>query len=310
MRHITEGLGLLLPADYRQALKILRPVAVRFADFDLSFFFPDFVEVYGLDDYDTSVSAMEHFTKYSSSEFAVRPFIIRYDDRMMKQMEDWAESDNDHVRRLSSEGCRPRLPWATALPQFKKNPAPVLRILEKLKADESEYVRRSVANNLNDISRDNPKIVLNVSKQWLGFSTETDRLVKHACRSLLRAGDTRALGLFGYRSPKHIKISKLSASKRVRIGDDMSFSFVLSSSHSGLGKLRIEYAIDFVKANKTRARKVFKVSEGDYVEKTKEISRRHSFRKISTRKYYPGTHMMTIIINGKEMAQKEFVLEG
>jgi 3-methyladenine DNA glycosylase AlkC len=127
-------------------------------------FFPDFVETYGLEHWDRSVAALEKFTRMSTSEFAVRPFLKRNQPRMMAQMAAWSKHESEHVRRLASEGCRPRLPWADALPALKRDPAPIWPILEQLKADPSEYVRRSVANNLNDISKDHPEQVLAIAQ--------------------------------------------------------------------------------------------------------------------------------------------------
>jgi len=143
MGHIATCLQEFLPQEYDDALKILKPVSEHFTGFE-PMIFPDFVERFGVDHYELSINALEYFTRYSSSEFAVRPFIVKHPEKMMQQMLAWADSDNHHVRRLASEGCRPRLPWAMALPDFKNNPSPILPILEKLKNDESEYVRRSV----------------------------------------------------------------------------------------------------------------------------------------------------------------------
>jgi 3-methyladenine DNA glycosylase AlkC len=173
MRHITLCLHQCLP-DYDQAIPILKAAAAHFQNTFEHMFFPDYVECYGLDDYDISVDALEHFTQFSSSEFAVRPFIIKYPDKMMSQMNRWATHDNEHVRRLASEGCRPRLPWAMQLPLFKLDPAPVMHTLARLKNDESLYVRRSVANNLNDISKDHPEIVVQIAKSWFGNNKHTD----------------------------------------------------------------------------------------------------------------------------------------
>ena len=142
--------------------------------------FPDYVECYGLEHFDSSISALETFTKYSSAEFAVRPFIMRYEQKMMSQMRKWSRSKNHHLRRLSSEGCRPRLPWSMALPAFKQDPTAILTIISALLSDGSEYVRRSVANNLNDISKDHPEIVIEITRQNLGQSDATDKLLKHA----------------------------------------------------------------------------------------------------------------------------------
>ncbi len=133
--------------------------------------FTEYVENFGLEHYDISMSAMEFITQFISCEYAIRPFIIRYPGKAMKQMLQWSKHESLHVRRFSSEGCRPRLPWAMALPALKKDPTLILPILENLKDDSSEFVRKSVANNLNDIAKDNPDTVLGIVKRWQGNST-------------------------------------------------------------------------------------------------------------------------------------------
>jgi len=307
MRHIAECLHDYLPPDYKESIKILKIVSAKFTGFEYMFF-QDYVECFGLDDFATSVPALEHFTKYSSSEFAVRAFILKDEKRMMKQMRSWAKSDNHHVRRLASEGSRPRLPWAVALPAFKLDPQPILAILQTLKNDSSEYVRRSVANNLNDISKDNPELVLTLAKKWIGKNDNTDKVIKHACRTLLKQGNQRALALFGFTHAKHIKVRQFQVQADVAPGDKLPFSFILTSQHATLGKCRIEFAIDFVKANGSLRRKVFKISESDYSEKTISVNKYFSFKKISTRKYYTGKHQLTVIVNGVEQISKSFKL--
>ncbi len=307
MRHIAECLRQHLPDDYKKAITILKPVSSQFSGFEYMFF-QDYVECYGLHDFETSMSALEHFTKHASSEFAVRAFILQDKKRLIKQMADWAKSDNHHVRRLASEGCRPRLPWAISLPVFKKDPKPVLAVLKTLMRDDSEYVRRSVANNLNDISKDHPEIIINWTKQWLGKDSNTDRLVKHACRTLLKQGNPKTMALFGFATPEHLKISRLKVTPKVALGDKLDFSFSVKTQKEKLGKCRLEFAIDFVKANGRSNQKVFKIAEADYAEKEKNVSKHFSFKKISTRKYYAGTHRLTIIINGVEQAKKTFRL--
>ena len=182
MRRIAECLHQHLPVSYKKAISILKPIAKNNSGSEYMFF-QDFVECYGLDDFATSIPALEHFTKFASSEFAVRAFILQDEKHMMEQMLHWARSDNHHVRRLASEGCRPRLSWAISLPVFKKDPQPVLAILKTLMNDESEYVRRSVSNNWNETSKDNPDVVLDWAGKCLAKNDNTDRLIKHACRS-------------------------------------------------------------------------------------------------------------------------------
>lgn len=309
MSHISTTLGQFLPQDYAQALEILKPVAASHCRYEYMFF-PGFVEIFGLDDYETSVEAMAYLTQYSSAEFAVRPFIKRYPKKMMAQMLEWADSDNHHIRRLATEGCRPRLPWAMALPDFKKDPQLVLKILEKLKLDDSEYVRRSVANNLNDISKDNPELLIKLAYEWHGHHPHTDWIVKHACRSLLKQGEARVLALFGFTAPEHVKVETFELQKSVKMGDALAYSFELNAGSELLGKLRVEYAIDFMKSNGKQARKVFKVGESDYQQSSKQVSKSYSFRPISTRKYYPGEHGLAIIVNGHELARQTFHLQA
>lgn len=184
MRQITINLGRYLPDDYEQALGVIDKIVAGypegFNDFTLMCF-PDFVEVYGQEErhWNLSMAALERYTSSSSSEFAVRPFIINHEERMMRQMAAWARHGNEHVRRLASEGCRPQLPWGQVLGSFKKDPSPVLGILEQLKADPSPYVRKSVANSLNDISKTHPDLVAKIARDWYGKNSHTDWIVKH-----------------------------------------------------------------------------------------------------------------------------------
>ena len=210
MRHISMVLREFLPSNYDDAIDILK-ILFKTLPENMGLekmIFQDFVEVYGLEHYKKSMEALECFTKHSSSEFAVRRFIIKYPQESMKQMKIWASSDDLHVRRLASEGCRSRLPWAISLPEFKKDPKKVFEILEILKDDESEYVRKSVANNLNDISKDNPEEVKKITKNWIGKNKNRDRLVKHGCRTLLKIGDKDTLAMFGFKKIKDINIIK------------------------------------------------------------------------------------------------------
>jgi len=307
MRFIALTLSEFLPDDFEKAISILIPVSEAFVGFEYMFF-PDFIELRGLHDFELSMKALAHFTEYSSSEFAIRVFIKEYPDKTMAQMESWAGSENKHLRRLASEGCRPRLPWAMALPEFKKNPAPVLKIIKKLKDDESEYVRRSAANNLNDISKDNPLVVLNLAKKWIGKKKKRDRLLKHACRSLLKSGNPRALKIFGLTRAAHIRVETLKLADSVTMGDSLSFSFTLKTNGEKLGRVRLEYAVYFKKSTGKLSRKIFKISEGNWSVREKTISKILSFKAISTRRYYAGTHRLAIIVNGKERLCRDFVL--
>jgi 3-methyladenine DNA glycosylase AlkC len=309
MRRIAETLHAFVPGDYATQLAVLADAAPQFGGF-AAMFFPDFVERYGLDEFDASVGALALFTRFSSSEFAVRPFIVRYGPRMMQVMARWARDDDEHLRRLASEGCRPRLPWAMALPEFKRDPAPVLPILEALKHDPSEYVRRSVANNLNDIAKDHPDLVLDLARRWLGTSQATDALVKHACRTLLKRGDARALALFGHDHGVDVRVRGFRlAARELRIGERLGFSFAVELVQHAAARLRLEYAVDFVKSAGTTSRKVFKIAERRFEPGARErYERSHRFQDFTTRKHYPGRHRVVILVNGVERGARTLEL--
>jgi len=308
MRHISTTLGENLPQSYEEAITILMEVFSRLGPcYNLeNMIFQDFVELYGLDSFDISMKALEHFTIESSSEFAIRQFILKYPDKTMEQMKLWSKSKHLDVRRLASEGCRPRLPWAVSLPYFKKNPKNILEILDILKDDKSTYVRTSVANNLNDISKDNPMMFKKIVKQWIGVNQKRDNLLKHGCRTMLKAGDKGILELFGFKN-QEITLSEFICNDIVEDKGNLSFSFTIESDKS-LGKLRVEYAITFVRIHGKNNRKVFKISEGNCPSQRKTLKKHYRFKPISIRKYYSGRHSLEIIVNGKVVGNKIFIL--
>jgi 3-methyladenine DNA glycosylase AlkC len=308
MRHVSFCLHEVLPNDYKQAIEILKKAAPNVKGFE-AMCLPDFVEVYGQEDWDTSLPALKHFTQFASSEFAIRPFLDKDPQKGMQLMHECADDRHENVRRFASEGCRPRLPWAIALPKFKKDPNLILPVLEKLKNDNSEFVRRSVANNLNDISKDNPEIVLDVCEKWYGQTENTNAIVKHACRSLLKAGNKRALILFGFGDPSKIKIENLELSKKeIKIGDELHFSFDLKVNEKKESKIRLEYAVFYMKANGKSSKKVFQIIEKEYSPGLYSLKRKQSFMDMTTRKHYPGEHQISIIVNGEEKVNNSFEL--
>lgn len=309
MRHITVCLKEKLPADYGVAIRILEEIAPQFKGF-IALSFSDFAECYGMGEWDISMGALARFTSSCTSEYGVRPFLHQDPAKAMAYFYQWAEDENFHIRRLSSEGCRPRLPWGMALPKFKKDPKPILPILEKLKNDPTEYVRKSVANNLNDISKDHPDVVLDLCEQWKGQSKETDRVVKHGCRTLLKNGNQRALLLFGFANPGQLQVTSLSADKQtLKIGDQLRFSFVLSN-HSGKElTVRLEYRIHYVKANGKTTPKIFQISEGQFVSGEHRITKKQAFTDFTTRTHFPGEHRLEIVVNGETKAEMSFGVE-
>ena len=306
-RKISMSLGMYLPEDYKEALSILEKSVTGFY---FAFFFPDFVEVYGQDDinWDLSISALERNTEYWSSEFAVRAFIIKDEERMMAQMRKWSKHKSEHVRRLASEGCRPQLPWGQAISKFKKDPTPVLPILEQLKTDTSTYVQKSVANNLNDISKTHPDLVISIAKDWYGKNKSTNWIVKHGCRTLLKKGNRDVLAIFGYDDTTSINLQDFTLeTTSFSIGEDLTFSFNILAKKAT--KTRLEYGIDYIKSNGKRNRKIFKISEVSLKENEKKsYMKKHSFADVSVRKHYPGIHSIAIIINGIEKDKLDFEL--
>lgn len=316
MRHISTTLHAHLPGTYpEQADVICKTIAHLQTRGEREqtieyMFFPDFIEVYGIDDLEPSVQAIEYITTFTSCEFAVRPFILRYEQPMMQKMLEWTQHPHPHVRRLATEGCRPRLPWAMALPPFKKDPSPVLPLLDNLKADPSEFVRRSVANNLNDIAKDHPETVKTIAKKWLGTSADTDRLVKHACRTLLKQGDPEVLQLFGFLPATATAVSAFDiTTPNVKVGCSLAFQFTLTNKSDQEANIRLEYGLYYLKANGTLSKKVFNISEKRYAGgSTTHITRKQSFKPITTRTFYPGAHQLSLIINGEEVLTKPFNL--
>lgn len=309
---ISMNLGKYLPANYGEAISMIDKVVMNYGNWLDGFggFFPIFVEIYGQNeiDWEVSMGALERYTPYASSELAVRSFIVNNEKRMMAQMMEWSKSDNEHVRRLSSEGCRPALPWGQGLPSFKKDPAPILPILEQLKTDSSIHVRKSVANNLNDISKTHPDLVVTIAKEWYGQNENINWIVKHGCRTLLKNGNRDMLSLFGYGDVDAVAIEDfMLGSDSISIGEVISFSFVIFAKQAA--KVRIEYGIDYVKSSGKRSRKIFQLSEVSFRDhEQKPYTRKQSFADISTRKHYPGVHAITLIVNGMERGTLDFEL--
>ncbi|OXB06812.1 DNA alkylation repair protein [Flavobacterium pectinovorum] len=315
MKHTTVVLHQFMPQNFPEAVSLIDKIIENlkknnFTDGNLAFiFFADYIETYGLDDFKTSAKALVSITQFISCEFAVRPFILKYQGKMIDEMVKWSLHENHHVRRLASEGSRSRLPWAMAIPFLKKDPASILPILENLKNDPSEYVRRSVANNLNDIVKDNPEIVLEIAKKWRGLSKETDAIIKHGCRTLLKQGHPEILSHYGLEST-NIELSNFEIkTPKVKIGDYLQFQFHLNNKNEEDKIIRLEYAVHYKKSKGHLAKKVFKISEKIYQpNQLTKVDRNQSFKIITTRVFHKGMHQLSIIINGTESEALEFEL--
>ena len=315
MRHIASTAKNHLPGTYKEQVQLIIQIIERTkannikAGFEYMFL-PDFIEQYGLNDLKTSLQAMEEITKFTSCEFAIRPFLLKHPDEVMAQMLKWSKHPHPHVRRFSSEGCRPRLPWTLAIPSLKKDPSPIFPILENLKADESLFVRKSVANNLNDIAKDHPEAVVKIVKNWKGFSKETDWIIKHGCRTLLKKAHPSTYELFGLNSAAACEISNLKLTQtKLAIGDRLGFSFQLKTGKEQ-SKLRLEYAVYYAKAAGKQSRKIFQIGENIYQPgQVFQFKKEQRFQDFTTRKHYPGKHKLAIVVNGQELAATEFLLQ-
>lgn len=314
-RQITIALGQCLPSCYPEAIEILYQ-ASEGCNHLAYLFLPDFVEVFGQDEahWNISMQALAYFTSSSTSEFAVRVFILRHPEKMMAQMAQWATDQSEHIRRLASEGCRPRLPWGQSLPIFKKDPTPILPILELLKDDPSLYVRKSVANNLNDIAKDHPDLVVQIAQRWQGVSERTDWIIRHACRTLVRKCHPGAMALFDYLPPAQtatvITRAMLQVTPhQVSLGQSSELAYEIELQNEEPVHLRIEYGIDFVKSGGKVSRKLFLLSDKIYPPYTNlNNKRKHHWKNLTTRRHYEGEHRIVLIVNGYEAASDTIVL--
>ncbi len=317
MKHLAHVLHQFLHQDYVKDIetiiewvRLLRGATNNNQSFQY-LFLAEYVDIFGQENLTLSLNAIEEITQYTSCEFAIRSFLIKHPDKVMKQMLKWSTHKSVNVRRFASEGCRPRLPWGMAIPAFKKDPELILPILENLKNDEAEYIRKSVANNLNDIAKDNPDIVIGLIKKWKGKSKNTDWIIKHGSRTLLKKAHSEVLGLFDLQTNVSCTVHNLKLNKKnVQIGDTLSFSFELKTDSKKLLKLRIEFAVYYMKANGKPNRKLFKITENTFPADTIiTFNKKLSFKDLTTRKHYTGKHKLAIVINGNELAEQEFIVK-
>lgn len=256
-----------------------------------------------------SLAVLKEMTKRFSSEFAVRPFLVEHEKIALRTFEEWAQDDNRHVRRLVSEGSRPRLPWGIRLQRFVSDPAPLFPLLETLKDDPEEYVRRSVANNLNDIAKDHAPKVVALADEWaVDASAARKKLLKHACRTLIKDGDAGALKVFGYSAMYGVTATLKIETPIVEYGESLEFEIELNGLDVG-ANLMVDYKVHFVKANGSTAPKVFKWKDKQSIKASSLIAlRRHAIKPITTRRYYSGTHMLEVLVNGLTVGISPFEL--
>ncbi len=320
-KKITVGMREYLPGDYREAISILmnslgeRLTKTERNGMSTFLYLPHcmFVSDYGLNHFELSMSALYELTQRFTAEFSIRVFLETYPDETLNRLRQWAADPSEHVRRLVSEGTRPRLPWASRLPEFQKDPTRPLELLELLKDDESEYVRRSVANHLNDIGKDHKDILLFVATRWMKEATPKRKaLVRHALRSLVKQGDSKALELLGYQNDLTISVTNCWVKPDfILLGESVCFGFDLHNQSPQPVRVMVDFVVHFQKANHKTNSKVFKLKATELPGKaTVSFEKVVKFVTLTTRIHYPGLHRIEILVNGALYQVGEFTLKS
>jgi 3-methyladenine DNA glycosylase AlkC len=325
--HVRKALSATLPGDFPEAADLLEAAlapatpgddlgALQMGDAGIAGWpvwpMTDYVAAHGLGHFDRALAALAAMTQRFSSEFAVRAFLEADPARTLAVLKTWLDHPSPHVRRLVSEGSRPRLPWGLRLRVFVADPGPCVPLLDALHADPSEYVRRSVANHLNDISKDHPALAVDIARRWLALGAPTTaRLVGHALRSLVKAGHAPSLSLLGFGGAKDVELRAFSLSpKALKLGGSLTLSASLENTGKRPANLVIDYAVHHVKARGGLSAKVFKglkrrLGPGE----TTELRLTHGIKKVTTRRYHPGRHKIELLVNGRPLAEGFFTLK-
>ena len=325
-QHLCAALEATLPADFATAADLIEasllPVRrdeelgeLRTSEAGLAGWalwpVTEFVARRGLASPERALACLHALTQRFTAEWAIRPFIVAHPELSFATLQRWLDDPSPHVRRLVSEGSRPRLPWGLQLKGLIADPSPTLPLLAALQDDESEYVRRSVANHLNDIAKDHPAIVADwVERHLPDASTERRALLKHASRTLIKQGDARILKAWGLGKRFAGEASLALSPKRVQLGESLTMTLVLHSTAKRTQKLVIDYAVHHVKASGERTPKVFKgwafeLAAGE----SRTLVKRHSMREVTTRRYHAGRHAIDLRINGEVLTEAEFDLK-
>ncbi|GAA2553873.1 DNA alkylation repair protein [Winogradskya consettensis] len=298
-----------VPGSYADLARVVRAARTEFAGFGGWMIWPvtSAVAARAVADggeaaFDDAMAMMAELTGLLTAEFAIRA-LLRHDlDRALATALAWTASDDVDVRRLASEGTRPYLPWSVRVPGIIARPGATVAILDALYRDPSEYVRRSVANHLNDLSRDHAGLVAEVAGRWLDAPDEnTGRVVRHGLRTLIKRGDARALALLGFSAEASSLEVEGPAVNRdvVPIGEAVEFRATVRNTGATDARLAVDYVVFHHKANGSRTAKTFKLTTTTLEPgETLEVRREHSFRVITTRRYHPGPHAIALQVNG------------
>lgn len=302
-----------LPKDYKEATSIiLNTIKVAPPNKFTYGSFLEFIEFNGCNDtyINYTIELMKEYTKGFSAEFVIRRFINEYEDKMYSALVAWSLDENVDVRRLVSEGLRPKLPWAVKINiDYKKAANP----LDNLFYDSERYVTRSVANHLNDISKIDPTFVISTLRRWKKTKKqnrkEMEYIINHSLRTLVKKGHEETLSFLGYKNNVDITCKNLTFEKdSISIGDTLKFKFELHSKDSV--KLIIDYIVTYPSLTKKPSKKVYKLKEIKMVSnQTVELSGTRSFKLISTRTMRPGIHKLIIQVNGKQYIEQTFKLK-
>jgi 3-methyladenine DNA glycosylase AlkC len=319
VRHLVTVMRVHLPPCFPEAAAILGCIREHWLshddDYKLQVFaawpIVDYVAECGLNHPEISLPLLRYLTPLFSAEFAIRSFLEVHNQQTYNQMLLWCMDADEHVRRLASEGIRPRLPWGKQLPRYIGDPAPVITLLENLKDDPSDYVRRSVANNLNDISKDHPELVIETCERWMSEKVAARQwIIRHATRTLVKEGHPMVFALLGFtRKPKlRVPPPELSTT-HLLLGENLGISIRITSSSEQKQHVVIDYAVHYARSKGKTTSKVFKwknlrLGPGQSV----TLEKSHPFKKITSRRHYPGAHKIEILVNGQAMAATEFEL--
>ncbi|MEH3086640.1 MAG: DNA alkylation repair protein [Xylophilus ampelinus] len=300
VRHVGDALAAALPGDPPAALAILRGMGPRLGGAFQAMAASACAARHAREAFDAALDAIAALTRHGTGEFAVRPFLAADPARTLARMRRWAADPDAHVRRLASEGSRPRLPWAARVPALQADPTAAADILEALKSDPSAYVRKSVANHLNDIAKDRPDWVVGRLAGWSQDDASTRWIVRHALRTLVKAGDPRALALVGADAEPRVRLDRFSVAPAVlRLGETVAIAVEISSLAGTAQRLVVDYRIHYVRANGRSAAKVFKLRTFTLeAGATAALGMRQVIRDFSTRRHHPGEHRVELLVNG------------
>jgi len=316
MKAIANALYISIDKPYPEALKLLLAMLDESENFKTLTGFPvwviaDIVERYGLAYPELSLQGIHKITQHFTGEFAIRPYLQLHRQLTVRILNEWTDDPSADVRRLVSEGIRPRLPWGKKVDWLIEDPSDIFLLLDKLYNDASEYVRRSVANNLNDISKDHPDKVIDCLKAWQakqGDSEHLDWIIRHSCRSLIKQSHVGALQLQGYSPTPRISVKQFDIQpNQIKLGQKFEVSLVIQSQAKSDQALLIDLELLSPGLNAKSRRRVLKWCRREITaDSTLSIAKKWPIKDTTIRKERIGTHYINLIINGQKLGHASF----